>query len=111
MKADRVPKLRDLIATGGPRGMADPAVNARVRAWLGEHPAMTASVRPTVGPLRVETDEQANARTATWQANARTVDAVASITAAATAAVVDVLRRRRLEKVYRQSALKSWYLR
>lgn len=84
----------------------------RARVWLGEHPAMVASARPPSGPLRTETDAQANARVATRPGVGGLSTAVLdSMTAAACTAVAAVLTRRRTADVYRQSALKGWYVR
>jgi hypothetical protein len=91
---------------------AERAALARARVWLGEHPAMVASGVAGTGPLRVETDDQADARMAAHgPVSASNPALVAAVTDAARGAVAGVLRRRAMERVLRQSALKGWYLR
>lgn len=112
MRADRDTVIRRLVADGGPRGMADPAVNARVRAWLREHPMTASAPAVAAGPLRTETDAQAFARVAAPDGvGGLPADVLDSMTAAARAVFDDVLTRRRTADVYRQSALKGWYVR
>jgi hypothetical protein len=106
MRVDRAGRTR-------PYTDAERASLERARVWLGRHPVMVAGGAPaSSGPLRVETDDQATARVAAHgPVSAPDPALVAAVTDAARGAVAGVLRRRAMERVLKQSALKGWYLR